>query len=117
MVKGNGGSLEIETIVPTPTTYRGIIGTMWSIVYEEGLTSEVDQETSRVVGKEAGQRRRRPGQGIQGLYRGWRMGMWGLVGVWGAGLMGAAMGNGEEQMVTSTTPGFEYRKGGVARPF
>lgn len=107
---------EIETIVPTPKTYRGIIGTMWSIVYEEGVTTDADEEVSRIAGTQPGQRRRRPGQGIQGLYRGWRMGMWGLAGIWGAGFLGAAMGNGEEEIVTST-PGFEYRKGGLARPF
>lgn len=42
--------------------------------------------------------------------------MWGLAGIWGAGFLGAAMGNGEDEIVAST-PGFEYRKGGVARPF
>lgn len=107
---------EIETIVPTPKTYRGIIGTMWGIVYEEGVTTESEDEASQIVGSQPAQKRRRPGQGIQGLYRGWRMGMWGLAGIWGAGFLGAAMGNGEDEIVTST-PGFEYRKGGIARPF
>lgn len=109
-------SIEVETIVPTPKTYRGVIGTMWSIVYEEGVTTESEDEVSQIVGSQPSQKRRRPGQGIQGLYRGWRMGMWGLVGIWGAGFMSAAMGNGEDEIVAST-PGFEYRKGGVARPF
>jgi fusion and transport protein UGO1 len=109
-------STEIETIVPTPKTYRGIIGTMWGIVYEEGVTTESEDEVSQIAGTHPGQRRRRPGQGIQGLYRGWRMGMWGLAGMWGAGFLGAAMGNGEDEIVAST-PGFEYRKGGIARPF
>ncbi|KUL84982.1 hypothetical protein ZTR_07900 [Talaromyces verruculosus] len=107
---------EIETIVPTPKTYRGIISTMWGIVYEEGVTTESEDEVSQIVGSQPAQKRRRPGQGIQGLYRGWRMGMWGLAGIWGAGFLGAAMGNGEDEIVAST-PGFEYRKGGVARPF
>lgn len=111
---------EIETIVPAPQTYRGVIGTMWSIVYEEGVSSDGaagDDDVPGLAGKRPGeQRRRRPGQGIQGLYRGWRMGMWGLVGIWGSGFLGAAVGNGEEEIVTST-PGLAYRKGGVARPF
>jgi mitochondrial fusion and transport protein UGO1 len=107
---------EIETIVPTPRTYRGVIGTMWSIVYEEGMSpeGEEDAEVSKLVGKQQ-RRRRRPGQGIQGLYRGWRMGMWGLAGIWGAGFLGA-VGTGEEEMVASM-PGFAYRKGGAARAF
>ncbi|KAE8553186.1 hypothetical protein EYB25_004567 [Talaromyces marneffei] len=116
LAKTDLDSTEIETIVPTPKTYRGIIGTMWSIVYEEGVMVESEDEVSRLVSSQTAQKRRRPGQGIQGLYRGWRMGMWGLAGVWGAGFLGAAMGNGEDEFVTST-PGFEYRKGGIARPF
>lgn len=110
---------EIETIVPTPQTYRGILGTMWGIVYEEGVDpgpSETD-----VLGKDAPrglQRRRRPGQGIQGLYRGWRVGMWGLAGIWGAGFLGAAVGGGEEDIVTSTSASGIHGAGrGKARPF
>ncbi len=34
------------------------------------------------------------GQGIQGLWRGWRVGMWGLVGMWGANAFGAGAGGG-----------------------
>ena len=36
----------------------------------------------------------RKGQGIRGLWRGWRVGFWGLVGVWGAAALGGA-GGGE----------------------
>lgn len=115
VIRSNSEATEVETIVPTPKTYRGVIGTMWSIVYEEGESPERGENVSQLVGKETSMQRRRPGQGIQGLYRGWRMGMWGLAGIWGAGFLGAAMGNGEDEMVTST-PGFVYRKG-VARPF
>ena len=31
---------------------------------------------------------RRKGQGIEGLYRGWRVGAWGLLGIWTAHLAG-----------------------------
>ncbi|KAL1970866.1 hypothetical protein VTN77DRAFT_2700 [Rasamsonia byssochlamydoides] len=114
---------EIETIVPTPQTYRGILGTMWSIVYEEGVApgpSETDL-AHEAVGKQVPrgvQRRRRQGQGLQGLYRGWRVGMWGLAGIWGAGFLGAALGGGEEDIVTSTSPtGIHAAGRGKARPF
>lgn len=40
-------------------------------------------------------RRVRKGQGIEGLYRGWRVGMWGLVGVWGASYIGGMQTGGE----------------------
>ncbi|KAL9114757.1 MAG: hypothetical protein Q9227_001436 [Pyrenula ochraceoflavens] len=75
----------VETIVPTSRTYRGVIPTMWTIIHEEG-SSPVSVPT-KTTGK-ASLQKRRNGQGIEGLYRGWRVGMWGLVGVWGAGLMG-----------------------------
>ncbi len=51
---------------------------------------------SAQVGTEAGGgEKRKKGQGMQGLWRGWRVGMWGLVGMWGANALGAgAGGNG-----------------------
>ena len=71
--------------------YKGVMGTMWSIVREEGTSS---QEIT--VGKSRkGKKVERKGQGIEGLWRGWRVGMWGLVGVWGARAMGGG-GNGGE---------------------
>ncbi|OAX84431.1 hypothetical protein ACJ72_01209 [Emergomyces africanus] len=107
----------VETIVPTPQSYRGIIGTMWSIVYEEGTnphTLELEQVYSRHGAQSSSSSRtsaaqavatgrrtqnRRQGQGVQGLYRGWRLGMWALVGVWGSGILGAALGTGDDEMV------------------
>lgn len=110
--KSSGGSIraasidasDVETIVPTPRTYRGIVGTMWHIVYEEGVSpTPSDSERAReVIGKPATQRqlqKRQQGQGIQGLYRGWRMGMWGIAGIWGASLLGG-VANGAEEEVT-----------------
>ncbi|PGH12980.1 hypothetical protein AJ79_03953 [Helicocarpus griseus UAMH5409] len=103
----------VETIVPTPQSYRGIVGTMWSIVYEEGTNPhalELDRAfaqtgagpQSRTQDTAASQRaqKRRQGQGVQGLYRGWRLGMWALVGVWGSGFLGTALGAGDDEMVT-----------------
>jgi mitochondrial fusion and transport protein UGO1 len=71
--------------------YRGVIGTMWSIVREEGSPNQgtlVDATGKSAKGrKRAGQK----GQGVEGLWRGWRVGMWGLVGVCGTTALG---GNG-----------------------
>ncbi|KAJ5913205.1 hypothetical protein N7504_002088 [Penicillium tannophilum] len=109
--KSSGGSTnaasidaaDVETIVPTPRTYRGIIGTMWHIVHEEGVsTSPSDAERARtVLGKPVSQKevqKRQQGQGIQGLYRGWRMGMWGIAGMWGANVLGGLAGGYEEEV-------------------
>ncbi|KAK2778371.1 mitochondrial fusion and transport protein ugo1 [Emmonsiellopsis sp. PD_33] len=103
----------IETIVPTPQSYRGIIGTMWTIVYEEGTNPHALELESidRALGRGARARepegttasrqaqKRRQGQGVQGLYRGWRLGMWALVGVWGSGFLGTALGAGDDEMI------------------
>ncbi|KAJ5176787.1 uncharacterized protein N7482_002664 [Penicillium canariense] len=109
--KSSGGSIraasidasDVETIVPTPRTYRGIIGTMWHIVHEEGVSSAPsDAERARLaVGRPTTQQqlsKRQQGQGIPGLYRGWRMGMWGIAGIWGASLLGGVAGGSEEEV-------------------
>ncbi|PLN80078.1 putative mitochondrial fusion protein [Aspergillus taichungensis] len=96
-----GSSSEVETIVPTPQTYRGVVGTMWGIVYEEGvqpMSAEAEQ-AQQALNKPL-LLRRRQGQGLRGLYRGWRIGMWGIVGVWGANLLGSAGGADDEVMVS-----------------
>ncbi|KAL5383712.1 hypothetical protein DPSP01_005816 [Paraphaeosphaeria sporulosa] len=80
--------------VVEPGPYRGVLGTMWFIVRDEGV---------QVVGPGAAKgkapaasfsarTRIRKGQGVQGLWRGWRVGFWGLVGVWGAAAMGGGGG-------------------------
>lgn len=95
-----GEESETETIVPTPRTYRGIVGTMWHIIYEEGTNpakADVDQ-AREALGSTALERKKRQGQGIYGLYRGWRIGMWGIVGMWGSLLLGSAA-SGEEEVV------------------
>ncbi|KAJ6022075.1 hypothetical protein N7540_007579 [Penicillium herquei] len=109
--KSSGGSIQaasidasdVETIVPTPRTYRGVIGTMWHIVHEEGVsTSPSDAERARqLLGKPASQReqkKRQQGQGIQGLYRGWRIGMWGIAGIWGANFLGGVALGAEDEV-------------------
>ena len=59
--------------------YVGVWGTVYSILYVEGETT---------TKRSNGMLRTRRGQGIAGLVRGWRVGFWGLVGVWGAGAIG-----------------------------
>lgn len=83
--------------------YKGLFGTMHSIVYEEGM-SEVQGEPARTTGEEkysklgkgVRQRQKKKGQGFEGLWRGWRVGMWGLLGVWGAATLGGVGGKGDE---------------------
>ncbi|KAL5355415.1 mitochondrial carrier domain-containing protein [Aspergillus floccosus] len=92
---------EIETIVPTPQTYRGIVGTMWSIVYEEGEQPAPEAERAHELLRKPIGVRKRQGQGIHGLYRGWRTGMWGIAGIWGAGLLRAVADSGDEDVMVS----------------
>ncbi|ETI24382.1 hypothetical protein G647_03751 [Cladophialophora carrionii CBS 160.54] len=76
----------ITTIVPVPQSYRGILPTIWSITREEGFSESPKDKTAALMGKAP--RRKRKGQGIEGLYRGWRVGFWGLIGVWGTSFVG-----------------------------
>ena len=112
----------IKTIVRTPQTYRGVLGTMWSIVYEEGTTPPPPEKQAveqilhfsatsdrRDVNKRAPKPRR--GQGVRGLYRTWRMEMWGLVGIWGSGFLGALLGAGDEE-ISSPPPDIKTSVGG-----
>ena len=60
---------------------------VWGIVYDEGSRQIPDAKASaRSKGLVMN---RRKGQGVQGLYRGWRVGMWGILGVWGAAALGS----------------------------
>ena len=74
--------LDVPTIVDV-APYSGIWGTVYSILYVEGETTTKDSR---------GMIRIRRGQGATGLVRGWRVGFWGLVGVWGGGLVGPGDG-------------------------
>ncbi|RAL01985.1 mitofusin complex protein UGO1 [Aspergillus ibericus CBS 121593] len=91
----------VETIVPTPQTYRGIIGTMWGIVYEEGIAPAPESERAEQLLRKQVLHRKRQGQGIKGLYRGWRIGMWGIAGIWGSSLMTSASVTGDDDSMAS----------------
>jgi mitochondrial fusion and transport protein UGO1 len=75
---------EAPTIVET-APYIGVWATVYSILYTEGETSSKDAR---------GMIRIRRGQGASGLVRGWRIGFWGVVGVWGFGALGPGEGKG-----------------------
>lgn len=66
-------------LIVDPAPYAGVWATVYGIMYTEGET------TTKAAN---GMLRTRRGQGAAGLVRGWRVGFWGLVGVWGAGAMG-----------------------------
>jgi len=83
----------IQTIVPVPQAYRGILPTIWGIMREEGYSESQKDRTAALMGKAP--RRKRKGQGVEGLYRGWRVGLWGLVGVWGTAFV-SGLQNGAE---------------------
>ncbi|TKA83581.1 hypothetical protein B0A55_00396 [Friedmanniomyces simplex] len=76
---------ELPMIVE-PAPYLGVAGTVYSILYSEGERRTKDLKTGMV--------RIRRGQGPTGLVRGWKVGFWGLVGVWGAGALGPGEGKG-----------------------
>ena len=84
--------------------YTGLISTMYHIVFDEGsrgaTAPELVEATGGAVAVTVGSlgkgEKRRKGQGVEGLFRGWRVGMWGLMGVWGAATLGGAGGKGGE---------------------
>ena len=102
VVRSTSRGKEMQTIVEVGP-YRGLFGTMHSIIYEEGErgppaelvkgTAGAPAMTMARIGQE---RKKRKGQGFEGLWRGWRVGMWGLVGVWGAATLGGVGGKGGE---------------------
>ncbi len=86
----------LETVVDVGP-YQGIVGTMWAIAKEEGgAGQDMVLGTDGAPAVKIGKKGRRKGQGVEGLFRGWRVGMWGLVGVWGAASLGGAGGKGGE---------------------
>ena len=91
---------ELRTVVPVGP-YRGVWGSMWFIIREEGQRIPVSQQVAAAVaGASVNQARARQpprrGQGVHGLWRGWRVGFWGLVGMWCAGAFnGGGSGAGD----------------------
>jgi fusion and transport protein UGO1 len=87
-----------KTIID-PGPYRGVLGTMWYIVRDEGVqvlgpgaAKAMNEHAKGRAATFSTRTRIRKGQGVHGLWRGWRVGFWGLVGVWGAAAMGGGGG-------------------------
>ncbi|KAJ8127070.1 hypothetical protein O1611_g6570 [Lasiodiplodia mahajangana] len=88
---------KMETIIQ-PGPYNGVVGTMYTVVSEEG------SRAVPVPAKNSARARRnkakasevvyKKGQGLDGLWRGWKVSWWGLVGLWTASMAGGG-GDGE----------------------
>lgn len=72
---------------------------MWFIVRDEGVqvvgpgaAHAMSQQAEGRPATFSARTRIRKGQGVHGLWRGWRVGFWGLVGVWGAAALGGGGG-------------------------
>lgn len=90
-----GKEPKLETIIPVGK-YNGVFGTMYHIASVEG-TSTVAQRTVSRKGKAKVKSVlpiERRGQGLEGLWRGWKVNWWGLVGLWTASAVGSG-GDGE----------------------
>ncbi|KAI0416758.1 mitochondrial carrier domain-containing protein [Xylaria grammica] len=87
---------KMETIVQ-PGPYHGVVGTMYTIVSEEGSRAvPVPAKSSRArkAKAKASEVVYKKGQGFDGLWRGWKVSWWGLVGLWTASIAGGG-GEGE----------------------
>ncbi|KAH6658701.1 mitochondrial carrier domain-containing protein [Truncatella angustata] len=89
-----------DTIVHAGS-YNGVVGTMYTIIAEEGsrvlpLPAKAVSAAKNKKGKPAkiGETVYKRGQGVGGLWRGWKVSWWGLVGLWTAGVVGGG-GEGE----------------------
>ncbi|KAK3997536.1 mitochondrial carrier domain-containing protein [Cladorrhinum sp. PSN332] len=92
----------LETIVSVGK-YNGVFGTMYTIVNDEGSHAvppsavEMRSKARKAGGNKAtgiAETVYRRGQGPSGLWRGWKVSWWGLVGLWAAGVLGGG-GDGE----------------------
>lgn len=92
----------LETIVQ-PGSYDGVFGTMYTIVKDEGSRAVPTAQVAAAKARDAFRRGKptgiaeavyRRGQGVEGLWRGWKVNWWGLVGLWTAAVVGGG-GDGE----------------------
>ncbi|KPM44002.1 hypothetical protein AK830_g2528 [Neonectria ditissima] len=93
-----GPEQQFTTIVP-PGRYDGAFGTMYHIVTEEGTREVLAKApvTKKTKGRAKGTVAPpvyKKGQGREGLWRGWKVSWWGLVGLWTASVVGHG-GEGE----------------------
>ncbi|KAI0020325.1 mitochondrial carrier domain-containing protein [Xylariomycetidae sp. FL0641] len=89
----------MDTVVQ-PGPYKGVVGTMYTIVAEEGsrpvpvLARQPPRGRKGPSKPNATEVIYRKGQGFEGLWRGWKISWWGLVGLWTASVVGGG-GEGE----------------------
>lgn len=91
----------MEAIFPLGR-YNGVLGTMTHIVWEEGTSPVAGPQSSKAGSKASSKKSKakvaetvfRRGQGMEGLWRGWKVSWWGLVGLWTAAAVGGG-GDGE----------------------
>ncbi|KAI6084085.1 mitochondrial carrier domain-containing protein [Hypoxylon rubiginosum] len=88
----------MDTIIQ-PGSYNGVANTMYTIVAEEGSRAVPVATKTPPRGKKSKQPKVaevvfKRGQGAEGLWRGWKVSWWGLVGLWTAGIAGGG-GEGE----------------------
>ncbi len=91
------GVPQMETIFPLGK-YNGVLGTMTHIVLEEGTSSMSEPPTKSKTRKNktrVAETVYRRGQGMEGLWRGWKVSWWGLVGLWTAAAIGGGGRGGE----------------------
>lgn len=93
----SGREQTLETVVPIGR-YNGVLGTMYHITSEEGSRENTVAATAAGKKGKGKARTTQPaqvkGQGLEGLWRGWKVNWWGLVGLWVAGVVGNG-GEGE----------------------
>lgn len=81
----------METIIPAGR-YNGVLGTMLYIMNEEGTRAvsvpPAPVRRGRAPKPKVAETVFRKGQGKEGLWRGWKVSWWGLVGLWTAGIIG-----------------------------
>lgn len=86
----------MQTIVPAGR-YDGVVGTMYHISTQEGERELANKSAATKKGKAKAKITSptfRQGQGLDGLWRGWKVNWWGLVGLWAASVVGNG-GEGE----------------------
>jgi len=93
-----GRDAKLETIVPAGQ-YKGVMGTIYHIVTEEGShvvhTKPAPSRPGKSKAKgKAVDTKYAKGQGLEGLWRGFGVSWWGLVGLWTVGLL-SNTGDGE----------------------
>ncbi|KAI9149359.1 Mitochondrial fusion and transport protein ugo1 [Paramyrothecium foliicola] len=95
-VRALGGAQKLDTVVPLGR-FDGLFGTMYHITTAEGSREVAARATNakklKAKGK-ASQPTYLKGQGLPGLWRGWKVSWWGLVGLWSASAISAG-GEGE----------------------